>query len=124
MKKLCLFDKIKNIFKRRTPKTKKELKEMIKSEIEKNGIDCSLNHIDVSEIEDMSELFYKSDFNGDISKWDVSHVKDMSYMFYEATSFDQDLSSWNVSNATDIESCFEGTPIENKVKMWFPEFHI
>ena len=38
------------------PKTKGELKQMIKDEISKNRIECSLNHIDVSEITDMSHL--------------------------------------------------------------------
>ena len=40
------------------PKSKDELKEMIKSEIDKNGNNCSLNHIDVTKITDMSGLFF------------------------------------------------------------------
>ena len=32
----------------------------------------------------MVDMFYGSDFNGDISKWDISHVKDMEYMFHES----------------------------------------
>ena len=63
------------------PKTKDELKNMIEDEIFKNGYRCSLNHIDVSEITDMSELFYWSKFNGDISKWDVSKVKNAYNIF-------------------------------------------
>ena len=53
------------------PKSRNELKEMIESEIEKNGNKCSLNHIDVSKITNMRLLFCKSEFNGDISEWDV-----------------------------------------------------
>ena len=51
------------------PKTKAELKEMIKAEIEQFGNECSLNHIDVSKIDNMDQLFFNSDFDGDISEW-------------------------------------------------------
>jgi hypothetical protein len=49
----------KNFF---SPRTKEELKKIIEFEIDKNGHTCSLNHIDVSKITDMSFLFFKSKF--------------------------------------------------------------
>ena len=59
------------------PKTKDELKEIIKERISKEGSECDLNDIDVSQIDDMSYLFFESKFNGDISKWNTSNVNDM-----------------------------------------------
>ena len=63
------------------PKTKDELKDIIKQKIESEGNECDLNDIDTSNITDMSYLFAYSNFNGDISKWDVSNVRYMQAMF-------------------------------------------
>ena len=73
------------------PKSNGELSRIIKERISKEGPNCDLNNIDVSQITDMSYLFYKSKFNGDISNWDVSNVKGMDYVFYYA-EFNQDIS--------------------------------
>ena len=90
------------------PETKKELREIIEQRIEQEGNEVDLNDIDVLEITDMSELFMKLDFNGDISSWDVSKVNDMHSMFCWCKSFNQDLSSWDVSNVTDVSYMFGG----------------
>jgi surface protein len=45
----------------------------------------------------MDCMFFKSQFNGDISDWDVSNVQDMSYMFPDS-QFNGDISRWNVSS--------------------------
>ena len=59
------------------PKTRDELKELVDKLIKERGYNADLNDIDTSEITDMNYMFYKSNFNGDISKWDVSNVEDM-----------------------------------------------
>ena len=90
------------------PKTKEELKEIIKQRIKQEGTEVNLNDIDVSEITDMSELFMNLNFNGDISEWDVSNVIDMSFIFYNCKSFNQDISTWDVSNVEDMNGMFCG----------------
>ena len=100
------------------PKSKDELKEMIKSEIDKNGNNCSLNHIDVTKITDMSGLFFGFNFNGDISNWDVSTVTNMATMFYNS-KFNGDISNWNVSNVEDMWGIFTGTPLKKHPPKWY-----
>ena len=86
-------------------KTKEELEQIIKDRISKEGPNCDLNDIDVSQITDMSELFAYSIFNGDISRWNVSNVKNMSKMFYRS-KFNGDISEWDVSNVKNMAYMF------------------
>lgn len=92
-------------------KTKDELKKKIQETIEKTnpeiGDTVDLNHIDVSNIEDMEWLFYHfGSYNFDVSKWDVSNVKNMACMFEHCNKFDCDLSKWNVSSVTNMYQMF------------------
>ena len=100
------------------PKSKDELKEMIKSEIDKNGNNCSLNHIDVTKITDMSGLFFGFNFNGDISNWDVSNVTNMSEMFRKSI-FNGDISNWDVSSVKNMWRMFDDSPLENNPPKWY-----
>ena len=81
--------------------SRQELQQIIEKRIKEFGPECSLNDLDVSNITDMSKLFFNSDFNGDISEWDVFNVEDMSYMF-SGSIFSKDISSWNIIRAWKI----------------------
>ena len=99
------------------PKTKDELKQMIEDEISKNGNECSLNHINVSKITDMSNLFRYSEFNGDISEWDVSSVRDM-YSMFDSSKFNGDISDWDVSNVTNMAGMFQNSIFNGDISDW------
>ena len=60
-------------------KDRKHLKKLIKDEIKFHGNKCDLNHLDVSNVTNMYDIFYNSKFNGELSKWNVSNVTNMNY---------------------------------------------
>lgn len=114
------------------PKTKGELQGLIIKEIEEKGSDVDLNHIDVSNIDDMSFLFYTyydiddednnqilRSFSGDISEWDVSNMTNMDGMFRSAKSFNGDISEWDVSNVEDMSFMFcSATNFNRDISDW------
>ena len=99
------------------PKSNEELKIIIGSRISKYGPKCDLNDIDTSLITDMSDLFYYSSFDGDISKWNVRNVKSMHEMFYYS-NFNGDISNWDVSNVEDMVGMFERSKFNGDISGW------
>ena len=90
---------------------------LVKNEICRLGIYANLNHINVSKVTDMSDLFYLSSFNGDISRWDVSNVTSMEYMFMNSL-FNGDISQWNVANVQSMNSMFFGSKFDRDLSEW------
>ena len=99
------------------PKTKKELRQILKGRISIEGPDCNLNDIDTSLITDMSFLFYKSSFNGSISNWNVSNVKEMTAMF-RSSEFNGDISNWDVSTVESMEAMFAFSKFDGDISKW------
>ena len=102
------------------PTTKDELKKLINKLVKERGKDADLNDIDTSEITDMSELFYYSEFNGEISDWDVSNVKNMYALFYNSdfTGENGDISKWDVSNVKYMNSMFMKSKFNGDISNW------
>lgn len=94
------------------------LKKLIKLRIENKGLNCSLNDIDVSRVDDMSGLFsYFKNFNGDISEWDVSNVGCM-YDMFAGSKFNGDISQWDVSNVDVMAGMFADSKFNGDISEW------
>ena len=90
--------------------TKEELKEYLKSEIERQGEYVVIKDLDVSHIEDLSKLFYGIAYGVktlDLSGWKTSGVKDMHAMFFNCKNLESlDVSGWNTSKVWDMNYMF------------------
>ena len=96
-------------------RSKEQLQEYLKSEIEKQGKNVVIRDLDVSLIEDLSRLFYNARANSigsgikslDLSDWKTSNVEDMSYMFSWCTELESlNLSGWDTSKVRSMTEMF------------------
>ena len=65
----------------------------------------------------MSELFKKSNFNGNISEWDVSAVENMAYMF-AWSKFNGNISDWDVRNVINMRGMFAYSKFNMDISNW------
>ena len=100
--------------------TNTTIHQIVKDELDRLGHNADLNHIDVSEVTNMDNLFncvhnpYISDrlgpdyidLNPDISNWVVSHVKSMDSMFKFCSKFNSNISKWDVSSVKNMYCMF------------------
>ncbi len=93
------------------------LADIVAKEIAAKGPRADLNHIDVSQVTNMSGLFKDSNFNGDISLWNVGRVVDMSHMF-ENSVFNGDISDWDVSKVVNMANMFFRSQLRSEISRW------
>ena len=91
--------------------------DQICSHIYQYGPACDLNHLDVSQLSDLSFVFFNYKFTGDVSKWNTENVTDMSNLFRDCT-FDGDISGWNTSKATNMDCMFLGSSFSGSIGSW------
>ena len=98
-----------------SPKSLKELKDIIKDIIKEEGPGANLNNIDVSDVYNMDGLFNITEYgkqieigNVKIDDWNVSNVRSMRNMFLKCSTFNYDISNWDVSRVSDMSGMFYG----------------
>ncbi len=98
---------------------KSHLKKIISHEMNINGNECDLNHIDISRVDNFSGLFgdERKKFNGNISHWDVSHVINMKNMFFNS-KFNGDISKWNTENVKNMSFMFQMSEFNGDISQW------
>lgn len=81
--------------------------------------DQPLNDWNVSNVTDMSSLFYNTPFNRPLNDWKVSKVANMSSMFDLAQKFNQPLDKWDVSKVTNMSGMFSTAgSFKQPLNMW------
>ena len=90
--------------------SKKELREYLISEIEKQGEDVVIQNLDVSLLEDLSWLFPKLLHEVktlDLSGWKTSNVTSMKCMFMSCENLESlNLSGWDTHIVRDMSHMF------------------
>ena len=99
--------------------TNSNLFDVVYGEIKKLGSNANLNHLDMSKVTNMKDLFNANffhntnpnpqlarTFNGDISQWDTSSVTTMEKMFKDTYAFNSPIGDWNTSSVTNMKNLF------------------
>lgn len=84
----------------------------------RNGFNQDISNWDVSNVKNMSKMFYNTAFNRPIEIWDVGNVENMELMFGKARRFNTDISSWDVSNVSNMYGMFFETPFNQDLSNW------
>ena len=86
-----------------------------------SAFDGDISKWDVSNVKTMQSMFGRSKFtgkNGSISNWDVSSVRNMRFMFYKS-NFNGDINNWNVKDVYDMQYMFYECPLYDNPPKWY-----
>ena len=88
-------------------------------DLSENGY-FNISDWDVSNVENMENMFHFSEFNGDLSDWDISNVKTMEQMFYKSNFAGKngDIYNWDVRNVENMNFMFAGSKFEGDISDW------
>lgn len=105
------------------PTSRVKLKALIRWELENQGPDADLNHIDVSEITNMSWLFCCLTIRDiKIDKWNVSNVRTMESMFEDCDGFvGTGLDNWDTNNVAIMTNMFRDCNAIVKLPRWYTD---
>ncbi|MFC6276810.1 BspA family leucine-rich repeat surface protein [Psittacicella hinzii] len=78
---------------------------------------ADLNFIDVSELNNLSYVFTRTPFNGDISQWQTGKVKQAQMLFF-GSSFNGDISQWDVRQLTNLKAAFAKSRFTRDLSSW------
>lgn len=86
---------------------------------EGTAFDGDVSAWDTSSATDLNNAFRDSSFNGDISSWNTTKVTTMRYAFYGNTAFNQNLMNWNVAKVKWMNYAFNGaTAFNGDIRAW------
>lgn len=99
------------------PRRSAEVALIVRAEMEKHGPNVNLNHIDVSQVNTLIDVFKDTPFNGDISQWDVAKVESMEGLFKNCP-FNGDISNWNTSSLRVATQMFMNSKFNGDISRW------
>ena len=103
------------------PTDKSDLIREIQKTVSEEGYNCDLSYIDVSDMTDLSDLFYYiPDFDGDISMWDTRNLVNARNMFFSSkyTGRNGDISDWDVKRLVYAGRMFYGSKFDGDISRW------
>ena len=101
----------------RIPQSTIDLLLLVREEMALHGPSVDLNHINLSQLNGLSEVFMDTNFTGDISKWNVSRVESMDRLFQNCP-FNGDISDWDTSALRTSSQMFNKSGFNGDISRW------